>query len=126
LTLHKVMTDGTTVHVEFSKASWEDALRDPAVARRWGHAPDDCGPDPWGRRFTPVEKAEVAPPAEEPVVEERITWPPDSGRLTPWMLRQLTTLGEFDSVEVLAGPRKALSEQAKRPMTNGRGQFVLF
>ena len=96
LILHKVLQDGSIVHEDFSKESWERAMHDASLLRFWGHPPGDekdpvgahwaklrregypCGPkqhefadreDPaWvgSRGIELVEPPKVAPPPPRP------------------------------------------------------------
>jgi hypothetical protein len=50
LVLHKLLLSGNVVHEDFSKASWEAAMRDGGLRTFWGHAPGDCT-DPVERHY---------------------------------------------------------------------------
>lgn len=55
LTLHKILKDGFTTHEDFSQVAWESAMRDPGVARHWGHPPRDCH-DPVARHWARLRR----------------------------------------------------------------------
>lgn len=40
--LHQDMLDSSVQHREFTRQTWEAALRDPTIRSRWTHAPGDC------------------------------------------------------------------------------------
>lgn len=42
MVLHILRKDGSVDHVPMTRASWEQALRDPTVSRQWSHKPEDC------------------------------------------------------------------------------------
>ena len=131
---HKVMLDGSTVHEDFTRNSWEAAMHDPSVARHWGHAPDDCH-DPverlWeklGRRVELVKESKVAPPAAEETVKfaiELIAWPPET-LLTPQFLSQMTGMCVDDCKSILAAPRRELPPEEVKPLVDKDGQLRLF
>lgn len=125
MTLHELLPDGSFRHSAFTRQSWESALRDPGVVRRWGHPDDDC--------FDPVERIlaeyrESSPPEPEVMVKatvprEPIAWPPES-ELQPWMLREMSGLCTEDCKEILLAPRKLYSLDVVR--VNKKGQMFLF
>ena len=139
LVLHKVLSDGSVAHEEFSKELWESAMHDPIVKGAWGHRPGDCF-DPAERtiknrpkaeqvtvEIAPEETTKVAPPAEvavAPQVAEPIVWPPDS-KMTPWQLTQLTGLCADDCRDILLKPPQKV-ERDRPPLADKRGQFLLF
>ncbi len=116
LILHKVFKDGSFEHEEFTRATWEAALKNKDLARRWGHAPDDCDPN-WLISSKLEETIKMPPPREE------VEWPPEV-ELKPWMLRELTTMCLEDAEDVLRAPRK--SEPTPTLASNRRGQLMLF
>ena len=125
LVLHKVLQDGSVAHEDFSRASWERAMGDLALARFWGHAPEDCH-DPvtrlWeklGRRVEPGEEPrEAPPPAAEPAA-----WPPEVA-LSSRQLAQLSGMAEADC-EDLASPHEDEATAAE-PLADRDGQLSLF
>ncbi len=42
LVLHRKTIDGVVVHEDFSRETWEAAIRDPDTVDYWGHRPDEC------------------------------------------------------------------------------------
>ena len=149
LVLHKRLQDGSFLHEEFSKGSWERALRDESLAGCWGHAPDDCH-DPVGRHWSrlrregfpmSVERHRLADRAEpdwegdrtvgaarSAAAEERrvVEWPPP-GELWVWLLRELAGLCESDARAILRGPDKFTPRKFDDdPPVDKKGQFLLF
>jgi hypothetical protein len=155
LVLHKVLQDGSAVHEDFSKESWERAMHDDTLLRFWGHPPGDegdpvgvhwaklrregypCGPkqhefadreDPaWAgsRGIELVEPPKVAPPPPRPILTDPVTWPPEVP-LTPQLLSQMSGLCIDDCKDVLAPPRKELPPRELEPLADKRGQLLLF
>ena len=155
LVLHKVHQDGSVVHEDFSKESWERAMHDSEVATHWGHRPDDChdpvarhwaklrregyhcGPkqhefadreDPaWvgSRSVELVEPPKVTPPPPRPILTDPVTWPPEVP-LTPQLLSQMSGMCIDDCKDVLAPPREELPPQELEPLADKRGQLLLF
>lgn len=130
LVLHRRLADGSVVHEPFSRESWERALHDPNTADRWGHPPDDCR-DPIevvrGRKTTTVAKVE-APPASAPPSPkeiEAVAWPPEA-EMRAEELSQLSGLCAGDCRELLRGPAKVSPPSKLAPMTDARGQMLLF
>ena len=147
LVLHKVLKSGEIQHQEFSKESWEDAMRDPSLASFWGHPPSECysivarhfaqlrrqgfacdarqhaladQDDPsWSgnREIILVQTTQDCPPPPEPV-----EWPPSSD-LTAKMLSDMSGVGIDDCKLMLQAPRKVLPEIGHRPPVEGSGQF---
>ena len=152
---HKVLNDGSLIHEDFSKESWERAMHDPEVATHWGHRPDDChdpvarhwaklrrdgyhcGPkqhefadreDPaWvgSRGIELVEPPKVAPPPPRPILTDPVVWPPET-LLTPRLLSEMSGLCTDDCKLILAGPVKELPPTECGPMVDKRGQYMLF
>ena len=50
LVLHKLLLSGNVAHEDFSKSSWERAMRDDGLRKFWGHEPGDCT-DPVERHY---------------------------------------------------------------------------
>lgn len=123
--LHKVMSDGSVVHEPLTRDTWNSALSDPSVKRRWGHPEEDCH-DVVARELGRIRREFVlVQTTEEPASgEEPVSWPPDR-ELSPWMLCQLTTLCLDDARDILRCWRP-LAESPKGPVANPDGQFALF
>jgi hypothetical protein len=152
LVLCRHYEDGSIEHSEFTKESWEDALRDPAVVRRMGHKPGECYDQlakHWfdqrskGYRLSPIQhhwadkwdsswvgdrgleqSPKIVPPPAGPPTEP-IIWPPH-GELTPQMLCELTTMCLTDARIVLGPPIKDGPPKPKEPVADKRGQYSLF
>jgi hypothetical protein len=129
LVLHRVFQDDSFNHSPFTRKSWEDALRDPAVKRRWGHSPERCF-DPVEELLAeikdqngPVQTVQEAPRREEPA--ESSEAPP--GELTPRLLSEFTTYCLEDCRIMLSPPRPEPIPFAKRgPVPDKKGQYLLF
>ncbi len=129
LDLHKVMSDGTTQHEDCTKEAWNRCIRDPAIKTMWGHRPDDC--------HDPVERFLASLPQDDPLLDESqgdsfvevepepVLWPPPT-ELQPWLLAQLAGLCIDDAKDILAPPRKILSQVPVEKRPNKHGQFSLF
>jgi hypothetical protein len=82
--LHRVLHDGSVAHAEFTRTAWEAAMRDPNLARFWGHGEDDC--------FDPLDCVPKSG-KETPLVQERIVPPSTreilSGRKKPKLPEQV-------------------------------------
>ena len=129
LALHKILQDGSIAHEDFTRASWERAMRDASLLRFWAHPPDDCH-DPverlWeklGRRVELVEGPKVIPPAAEPALTEPVAWPPDS-TLSPQQLARLSGMAEADCEDLLATPKE--ESPTVEPLADRDGQLNLF
>ena len=132
LVLHKVLNDGVVAHEDFSKESWERAMRDPALANYWGHRPNDCH-DPVARRrerlreegyFDVRDDALVETPEKSPPAPP-VDWPPDVP-LVPRSLSEMSGLCVDDCKDILSAPKRELPPTAPRPIADKRGQYSLF
>ena len=156
LTHHKVLRDGSTVHEDFIKEAWEQAMHDPEVVEHWGHRPDSCydpvarnwaelrrrgylcGPkqheladreDPtWvgSRGIELVEQAKVAPPPPERYICHDPIVWPPETLLTPQLFSQMSGLCVDDCKSILSAPRKELPPTERKPMADKKGQYTLF
>ena len=156
LVLHKVLQDGSIVHEDFSKESWERAMHDASLLRFWGHPPGEekdpvgaqwaklrregypCGPkqhefadreDPaWvgSRGIELVEPPKVAPPPPKRYICQDPINWPPEVPLTPRLLSEMSGLCIDDCKSILTGPVKELPPTECGPMVDKRGQYMLF
>jgi hypothetical protein len=152
LVLHKVLSDGSFTHEEFTRESWEDSLRDPDIAVPMGHPINGCpGTEAlkWALFFSKqrhegralnAAQSELADdgdqfdvPSRTQLVEsskvspppEAHHWPP-SNPLTPKLLSSMTGICETDCDEILHPLRKHTDLSDPPHMLDDRGQWSLF
>jgi hypothetical protein len=133
LVLHKVLFDGTHDHVELTRESWSESMRDPSVARAWGHAPDDCHSplerlriERGAREFTLVQQTEVPPPGGPRPEPGPVAWPPEQTPLTAKHLSEMCGLSPQECVELLRPMWKELPRQEPKMWVDEKGQGFLF
>lgn len=134
LILHKVLTDGSWSHEEFSQQVWERNMHDREVATQWAHPAEDCfvpAERILGRRIELVKTSEVVPLGAEPNWREWradyfLVWTDSHPRMTFADLSEISGLCLLDCMDLLLPPRDRMPEQEKKMVVDKKGQGLLF
>ena len=114
--LHKKLLDGGTEHCEFTRTTWEEAMRDSRIRSMWTHEPGRCHDDLAKITSQDQEKADAALAIS--------CWPPGNPPMTPAILREMTGLSLDDCRQILLGVGGDPHDE--EPAANAEGQFLLF